>query len=406
MGTPVVALNTLNFFMADVRDGLGPFLGVYLQSQSWTPAEIGAVMTFGGLAGVIAAAPAGVLIDLVTRKRAVLAGAALAIVASSMAMLLKPTFIVTAVSQLAGGVAAAFVAPAIAAITLGLVRQSGYARQLGHNEAFNHAGNVVAAILAGGLGYVLGIGAVFAVMIGMAAASIIAIVFIDPRAIDHFAARGSERGETAPPVSLFTLLSKKPLLIVALTLTLFHLGNAAMLPLLGQAVVARGLGDPSATTGATIVIAQLTMIVTALIASAVAARRGYWPVFLFALLSLPLRSLVAASMPGGMTALIPVQILDGVGAGLLGVATPGFVARILDGTGHVNAGLGGVMMMQAIGASLSPAIGGFVAEQFGYDAAFVVLGVFALVALVLWLATHSMMRSACATPQAACEGVA
>jgi hypothetical protein len=46
------AFNALNFFMADVRDGLGPFLGVYLQSKSWSPAEIGLVMTIGALAGM------------------------------------------------------------------------------------------------------------------------------------------------------------------------------------------------------------------------------------------------------------------------------------------------------------------------------------------------------------------
>ena len=50
----LAALCALNFFMADVRDGLGPFLGVYLQSKDWSPAEIGTVMTVGGLATVFA----------------------------------------------------------------------------------------------------------------------------------------------------------------------------------------------------------------------------------------------------------------------------------------------------------------------------------------------------------------
>jgi hypothetical protein len=54
--------------------------------------------------------------------------------------------------------------PAVAAITLGLVTQTGYAHQLGRNEAFNHAGNVTAALLAGFFGYLFGLGSVFAVM--------------------------------------------------------------------------------------------------------------------------------------------------------------------------------------------------------------------------------------------------
>ena len=30
-----------HFFLADMRDGLGPFLGVFLQEKAWSPAEIG-----------------------------------------------------------------------------------------------------------------------------------------------------------------------------------------------------------------------------------------------------------------------------------------------------------------------------------------------------------------------------
>jgi MFS family permease len=92
----------------------------------------------------------------------------------------------------------------------------------------------------------------------------------------------------------------------------------------------------------------------------------------------------------GPIGLVPVQMLDGVGAGLIGVAVPGLVARILAGTGHVNAGLGAVMTMQGVGAALSPALGGYVAEKLGYASSFLVLGAVALVALVLWAVTRPM----------------
>lgn len=394
MQTSIAALNALNFFMADVRDGLGPFLGVYLQARQWSPSEIGMVMTLGGLAGVVSTTPAGMLVDLVKAKRSIMVVAALATVASALAMLVAPTFAVTAGSQVFNGIAAAVFGPAIAGLTLGLVHQSGYAHQLGRNEAFNHAGNVVAAVLAGAFGYTFGIGAVFAVMVAMAAAAIVAISFIDPKAIDHRAARGADKNEDTTQSAWSVLITSKPLIVVAFTLALFHLGNAAMLPLLGQAIVARGAGDPSAATGATIVVAQLTMIPAALVAAKLAVRRGYWLVFLAALLSLPARSIAAALLPG-MMGLVPVQLLDGIGAGLLGVAVPGVVARILDGTGRVNAGLGAVMTMQGIGAAFSPAVGGLVAEKFGYEAAFLALGIFAVAALLLWALTQSAIRGAC-----------
>jgi MFS family permease len=137
------------------------------------------------------------------------------------------------------------------------------------------------------------------------------------------------------------------------------------------------------------VVAQLTMVPMAILAARLAETRGYWVVFLLALLALPIRGGVAAIVTGPL-GLGPVQILDGVGAGLLGVAVPGLVARILAGTGHVNAGLGAVMTMQGVGAALSPALGGWVAEKFGYPASFMALGALAVIALALWLATRPL----------------
>jgi len=188
------ALNALNFFMADVRDGLGPFLGVYLQSEKWSPAEIGLVMTIGALVGMAATAPLGALVDRVRQKRAMVVVSAVITVLASMMILFVPGFAPTAVAQSINGVAGAAIAPAIAGITLGLVGQQGYGHQIGRNEAFNHAGNVTAAVLAGGLGYFYGIGAVFVVMAAMAGASLIATWFIDPRKIDHRMPHGQRAG--------------------------------------------------------------------------------------------------------------------------------------------------------------------------------------------------------------------
>jgi hypothetical protein len=94
------------------------------------------------------------------------------------------------------------------------------------------------------------------------------------------------------------LATSKPLLVLAATLLLFHLGNAAMLPLLGQSLVAGGAGDPSAFTGATVVVAQLTMVPMAILAARLAETRGYWIVFVLALLALPIRGVIAAVVTG------------------------------------------------------------------------------------------------------------
>jgi predicted MFS family arabinose efflux permease len=392
--TSIFALQTLNFFMADVRDGLGPFLGVFLQERGWSPAEIGLVMTIGGYAGMIATTPLGALVDATKAKRGLMIAAAIAIVAASSAVLVFSNFLITAVAKAVNGIAAAAIGPAIAGLTLGLVKQAGYPRQLGRNEAFNHAGNVTAALLGGAFGYLFGLSAIFFVMTAMAAGSILAALAIDPNKIDHAAARGLAGEADREASSLAILIESRPLVILAFTLTLFHLGNAAMLPLLGQALVARAAGNPSAYTAATIVVAQLTMVPMALLASRLAETRGYWIVLVLALIVLPVRGVIAATMTS-QWGLVPVQVLDGVGAGLLGVATPGLVARILAGTGRVNAGLGAVMTLQGVGAASSPALAGLIAQQFGYSAAFVALGGIATLGLALWLFATQIVEPAC-----------
>lgn len=71
MNKPTSALNAVNFFMADVRDSLGSFLGIFLQGRGWQPSEIGIVMTVGGLAGMLATTPIGMLVDATRAKRTV-----------------------------------------------------------------------------------------------------------------------------------------------------------------------------------------------------------------------------------------------------------------------------------------------------------------------------------------------
>jgi predicted MFS family arabinose efflux permease len=396
------ALNALNFFMADVQAGLGPFLGVFLQARQWSPAEIGMVMTIGGISGMVVTTPLGALVDWTRAKRAIVVATAIAITLASIAILMRPGFFVVAVAQVATGIAGAAVGPAIAAITLGLVRQQGFAHQLGRNQAYNHSGNVVAAALAGLTGYFFGLGAVFVVLSIMAVLSIGATLGINPREIDHRAARGAGEKDDAAVAKFTVLLQSRELMVLGATLTLFHLGNAAMLPLLGQAGVAHDGSNPSAFTAATIVVAQMTMVPMALLAARLAEEKGYWMVFLLALIALPVRGVTASAVTGPW-GLVPVQILDGVGAGLLGVAVPGLVARILSGTGHVNAGLGAVMTLQGVGAALSTTVGGLVAQRFGYPAAFLTLDAIAAVALVLWVAARPIMAATCAAPVAATE---
>jgi len=87
-----------------------------------------------------------------------------------------------------------------------------------------------------------------------------------------------------------------------------------------------------------------------------------------------------------------VEALDGVASGFLSVAAPGLIARIMDGTGRVNAAQGAVMAAQGLGGAVSPVLGGWIAQAFGYPAALATLGGFALASLALWIGFARILR--------------
>ncbi|MDI3314899.1 MAG: MFS transporter [Mycobacterium sp.] len=387
------ALRAVNFFMADMEAGMGPFLGVLLAGRGWGTGTIGTVMTLGAIVGMCTVGPAGALVDATTRKRTVVIVVGLAAVAASAVILTSRQFWVVAAAQAVMCISGATIAPAVIGITLGMAGQAGFTSQNGRNQAYNHAGNLAGAALGGLLGWVFGYPGVFWLAAVFAVITVVAVLRIPAGHIDHHVARGEALGGGQAPVKrLRVLIESRPLLAVAGAVMLFWLGNAAMLPLYGLAVVATH-ANPFTTVASTVVVAQAVMIPASLAAMKIAQTRGYWLAILIAFAALPVRALIAAGVitPWGV---IPVQILDGVGSGMLSVAVPGLVARILDGTGHINVGQGAIMAAQGLGGALSPVLGGFVAQIFGFPAAFVLLGGLSLGSLVIWLGCAALLRGA------------
>ncbi|WP_454723359.1 MULTISPECIES: MFS transporter [Cupriavidus] len=394
---PQYALEGLNFFMADVQAGIGPFLGVFLQAHGWHPEAIGTVMTLGGIAGMLATSPAGLLVDATHHKRGLIMIAGVMTTLASLVLWISHSYWMVATSQILTAMTGAALGPAVAGVTLGIVRDKGFDKQFGRNQVANHAGNVVGAALSGWLGWRYGFGAMFVLAGVFGVLMVISTLLIRRDAIDHDSARGlggaaSNAHEHASGFRV--LLTYRPLQLLAASLAIFHLGNAAMLPLYGLAVVAAHEGDPSAFTAQTIVVAQLVMVVAACFANRLIQRIGYWGVILITFLALPLRGMIAAMF---ITAwgVWPVQALDGIGAGLQSIAVPALVVRLLQGTGRVNVGQGVVMTVQGIGAALSPALGGVLAQRFGYASAFLVLGAVSTGSLALWLLFGATLKKAC-----------
>ena len=110
------ALDWLNFFLAALLVGFGPFVAVHLAENGWAPASIGAILTISGLAGLMTQVPAGELIDVIASKRA-LFGAAAATLALALTIFgLRSDFpTVAAVAIMQGGVGSVL-GPSVAAI--------------------------------------------------------------------------------------------------------------------------------------------------------------------------------------------------------------------------------------------------------------------------------------------------
>jgi len=385
-----LSLDSLNFFLADVRDGLGPYLAIYLLAvHKWDPASIGVVMTLAGIAALLTQGPAGALIDRTRSKRAVIAVAALLVTGSCVLLPFVSSFSLVALTQAASAVAASVFAPAISAISLGITGPRAFTGRTGRNETFNHAGNAVAALLAGGLAYLFGPVVVFYLMAFMALASIVAVSCVSAAAIDHEVARGfdpAHHHDHEQPSGIKVLLSNRPLLLFAICCALFHLANAAMLPLVSQKLSQINLHMATPLTSACIVAAQVVMVPMAWLVGSKADVWGRKPLLILGFVILPVRG-VLYTLSNDPYWLVAVQMLDGIGAGIFGALFPVIVKDLTQGTGRFNVSLGALSTVFGVGAALSNSLAGFVVQQAGYNAAFLTLaGVAAVASTLLWLA--------------------
>lgn len=398
---PTIPLLAVSFFAADVQAGAGPFLGVYLQAHGWTPSAIGTLLTLGGVIGMLATTPAGALVDAIYHRRSVAVGAnMLTIVAACVICLSQQVWPIT-LAQIATAIAGSAMGPALTGLTLGMAGQKNFDRLYGRIQAANHAGNIAVAALSGALGWALGIRYVFGLAAVFGVACIVSALLIPARAVHRHYARGlahdddKDRSQVRAD-SMRVLLRNRPLLVLAMVLAIFSLGNSAMLPLYSLALAAAHRNDASAITAANIVVSQIVMLIAAAYASRAIRRWGHWWIILATLIMLPLRALAAAWLTTPL-GILPVQVFDGLGSGLQSVAVPALVVHLLHGSGRVNLGQGAVQSIEAAGGSLSPLLGGWLARQFGFPVAFVALGSLAAISLAVWIMQGSLIRRACDT---------
>ena len=373
--------------MSGVRSGL--YLNVFLVTQQhWSQSEVGLVTTVSGLLGLSVQTPIGAAIDATHAKREVIVAALVVLALGATVIFAVPSFWPVAIANSLMAIAGDVFGPAVAALTLGLYARNQLARRMGRNSAFDHAGNVAIALAAGAVGYAYSQRAVFLLVPVFAVLAAVAVLSIPAAAIDNDRARDlngapDAAGTPAGAAGYSILFQTRPLLIFGMCVMLFHLANAALLPLVGQKLAAAYPKEATAMMSACIIAAQMVMLPIALLVGRTADTWGRKPLFLIGFAVLPIRAMLYTFSDNSFW-LIGVQVLDGIGAGIFGALTPLVIADIMRGTGRYNLAQGAIATVQGIGASLSGLAAGVVVDRYGYTVTFLTLGAIAAVALIVF----------------------
>jgi MFS family permease len=387
------------FFLADVQTGFGPFIAVYLTVHKWTQADIGLVLTAGGIVALAGQMPGGALVDAARSERVAAALGILGIGASAATILAWPIFAAVLAAKVLHAAASCILGPAIGAISLGLVGHAALGERLGRNARFAAIGTGIAAAGMGAVGYFVSSRGVFVVTVLLCLPMLYALSRIRAREIDPVRAHGGKPKPHPgdPSATLRALAENRALIIFAGCLVLFHLANAAMLPLTASIVTMRSSEWATALVGACIVVPQ---IVVALLSPWIGRHAQSWgrrPFLLIGFAALPARGILLA-FASSHYALLAGQLLDGISAAALAVLVPLIIADVTRGTGHFNLAQGTVGTGVGLGASFSPLIAGYTADTFGSAAAFISLA--GVAAAAFWTAWAFMPETVMTTDRA------
>jgi MFS family permease len=388
----ILGLDALTFLMADVRDGVGPYLSVFLKGGlHWQSGEIGIAMAASSITAAICQIPAGLLVDSIRAKRLLVVISGLMVGLGCLLVVSVPKLVVVVSAQATLGAASAIIPPALAALSLGIVGRKLFPARVSRNESFNHGGNFAAAILAGTVGQRFGYHWIFYLVCLFALGSAVAVALIRPQEVNHVVARGgddqdlpTETGQSGRAIPIPDVFKKRDLIIFLVSVVLFHFGNAAMLPMAGQVLAKTHRGADIIALSACIITAQLVMIgVAATVGWAMRKGVGRKTIFLVAFVTLPIRGFLF-TLTDSPLGVVAIQLLDGVAAGIFGVISIIIAADLMRGTGRFNFAQGLVALSTGLGAAASNVCAGFIVQVFGYTIGFVTLAAIAVGGLVFF----------------------
>jgi MFS family permease len=393
-------LDWLNFFIADVQTGFGPFVAVYLASLNWSPSHIGLLLTVSTLASIASQVPGGALVDAVPSKQLLIAGALATVALGALLFAFFPNPVIVFFAAMLYGSTGGVIKPALSAIGLGLVGRSAFSARIGRNQRYNSLGNAATASLIGILAHFMGQRAPFLIAAGLCVPAAGALAGIRSSEIDYARARSArDRKKPRESAQLRDIFKSRPLLVFTVVLVLFQLADASVMPLASGRL---GYDHNEQSELITALLVAIPEIVTVFMAGWIARQADNWgrkPLLVAGFCVLPLRAVLFALAPGPWY-LLGIQALSGITAATMGIMMPLVIADITRGTGRYNLAQGAAGTASAIGASLSTAVSGYVAQLFGYNLGFVGLAAIGAIGLILlcWFLPETNEPSQSAPP--------
>jgi MFS family permease len=237
---------------------------------------------------------------------------------------------------------------------------------MGANQSWNHAGNVVAAITAMAMVSALGLRSVFYSVGACSLLAAAAVLVIREKDLDERVAKGltADRGLETKGTHLS---HNSTFLFLFLSVFLFHLVNAPILP--AVALYVKKLGGSDDLMTATVLTAQIVMVPVALLSGRLCDSWGRKPVMAVAFWVLPLR-IFSYTLVNNPKALVYLQTLDGIGAGIYGVAVVAISADLTRGKGGFNTVMGLFATALAIGGVAGPLLSGSLIQHIGFRLSF------------------------------------
>lgn len=375
-------LDYFNFCLGDLSAGVGLYLSVYLLSRcNWPHADIGIALAILPVAAVLMQIPAGILVDRVYRKRLIAAISFVVLAICCTLIIWCHDFTSVIFIQTVAGVSLSILTTVVVAITMGLVPRENFDWQIGRNGAFNNLGNVVISILAVALGFFVSQIAVFLLLAVVAIAGAFFVCLINPAEIDHKRAREMKE-ENSMPISLPELLSDKRLLIFSLALGVWQLANAGLCPAAAQNIAENHADFTRLSMPLCILVGQMIMIPMAILTGKFTPVFGRKTFLQIAFIILPIRAFLLSLTSEPLFVLL-IQLLDGVGAGIIIVLTSIVASDLAQGTGRFNAARSVTLFAQGIGTAGSNLLAGWMIDKHGYAYAFSFLALIAVCAFLI-----------------------